>query len=872
MHDWKKAFGEPDAAFEQRVQRTLRRIQEKEEAKVKKKLTLSIAIAFALCLTVITLSALAATDFLGVIKPDVTLNPLSQSASENPTDMPLPAESTPTPLPAVTMVPDETLVPDVTPMPTGDIRSFMTPTPMATAEMAMAMPTPMPKQTDYNYDGAGIESTLKDIIETRSTAYYTTRTDDYYHETYLCFAEGAEKMPDYVIPITQEEAEASGRKLCLKCIYTEGLWYYATDNGDFYHGDRYCSGMKNASLTHISELEALQKEPCPVCISLTVYTSDATPFYHSLSGCFGVFDLDVMNSKEAQAQAKDPCPVCMKALYYFVSDQDAAAPYYHVTPECSRAYGALPGTLVSAKMYDKEPCPECIGNPVFCTPHGAYYHTDTACSGMVCADEVPAGFAEVVMGKKACPVCAAVIPKATAVPAKDAYYYSAIDAYFHAMTSCPAFTHSEGKTNAAKLEAIGKLPCEKCVNVTFYIKDALPFYHSVLGCFGEWELNAISSDTPKIERFEACPQCVEELFCFLPAVNADYPYFHVSVSCPDLSAVELANRGTLNDAFSMGKVACPECTQMYYCNLKGSVNYHISASCPGLEPETAGMVLEGTALNMGKVICPLCTAPLPTHTPAPEVNSGSTVVYNSSNGFYHIIPNCPQAERYGEPVKTTDSMALAAGSIVCDECVRCYMEDEIEMYHMDRNCPAVYGNLSSVIWMDVMNIGAGLEYSACGECTFLSEGKDAYYHGDVNCAEKLTGGTNMFPGTEAYMLRIGKSPCPDCMIETAEVQPTQTPPLMENPSETDSPSAIASSCSVPLTLDLPQPGYSEEMRVINFIAEGFGDGQFYADGNSVTHYLLCETMNAPSAEFRADILRIYGGPSPEELSVIADFR
>ena len=79
MRNLKRAFGSPDAAFQERVRETLFRIEEKEEKPVKKKLTLSMALAFALCLCIVTMSALAASGKLGETAPDVTQQPLSHS-------------------------------------------------------------------------------------------------------------------------------------------------------------------------------------------------------------------------------------------------------------------------------------------------------------------------------------------------------------------------------------------------------------------------------------------------------------------------------------------------------------------------------------------------------------------------------------------------------------------------------------------------------------------------------------------------------------------------------------------------------------------------------------------------------------------------
>ena len=88
MRDWKKAFGQPDDEFNLRVQQTLLAIEEKEEEPVKKKMTLSLAFACILFVTVLALSAYAASNILGG-RPDETLSPGENSLSD-PTPRPCP--------------------------------------------------------------------------------------------------------------------------------------------------------------------------------------------------------------------------------------------------------------------------------------------------------------------------------------------------------------------------------------------------------------------------------------------------------------------------------------------------------------------------------------------------------------------------------------------------------------------------------------------------------------------------------------------------------------------------------------------------------------------------------------------------------------
>ena len=83
MRDMKRAFGSPDDGFTLRVQQTLLAIEEKEEQPVKKKMTLSLAFACILFVTVLAVSAFAASNLLGG-RPDETMPPLAPGATDTP--------------------------------------------------------------------------------------------------------------------------------------------------------------------------------------------------------------------------------------------------------------------------------------------------------------------------------------------------------------------------------------------------------------------------------------------------------------------------------------------------------------------------------------------------------------------------------------------------------------------------------------------------------------------------------------------------------------------------------------------------------------------------------------------------------------------
>ena len=79
MRNLKRAFGNPDPEFHERIRQTLFLIEEKEEKPVKKKLTLSMAFTAILCFCFLT-AAVYARSAWSPGTPDATHPPLSQSS------------------------------------------------------------------------------------------------------------------------------------------------------------------------------------------------------------------------------------------------------------------------------------------------------------------------------------------------------------------------------------------------------------------------------------------------------------------------------------------------------------------------------------------------------------------------------------------------------------------------------------------------------------------------------------------------------------------------------------------------------------------------------------------------------------------------
>ena len=169
-------------------------------------------------------------------------------------------------------------------------------------------------------------------------------------------------------------------------VSINGMTFYSTLNGRYYHLDAQCGGMQDAMPFTGAAAQASGKAPCPVCIGGEAdgaeadplglcYTLPAGQYYHFRLDCSGMTGARVDTVRNAMAEGKQPCPVC-------------AGAEAEVTPEPTPTpVPGEPGEL-----------------PVYYTSQGNYYHGDALCSGMRNAGAHT--LAEAVDdGKTRCPVC-----------------------------------------------------------------------------------------------------------------------------------------------------------------------------------------------------------------------------------------------------------------------------------------------------------------------------------------------------------------------------------------------------------------------------------------------------------------------------------
>ncbi len=236
--------------------------------------------------------------------------------------------------------------------------------------------------------------------------YYATANGEYYHKRATCSGmKGATK-------ITQAAAEAAGKSPCPTCV---GSVYSA--GGKYYHKDKHCDGMQNAKLVTILDAEKAGQTACPKCIGgtapstpdntgddddsdLAYYATENGEHYHRNATCSGMKGATKISEKAAKKAGKTPCPKCIGTVYA-VDGGD----YYHKTATCSGMKNAKLMTVDQAELSGHAPCPTCMGGTpidkdntgtsgssgtkvdpdtteVWVTIEGSKYHSKQYCSGM----------------------------------------------------------------------------------------------------------------------------------------------------------------------------------------------------------------------------------------------------------------------------------------------------------------------------------------------------------------------------------------------------------------------------------------------------------------------------------------------------------
>ena len=174
--------------------------------------------------------------------------------------------------------------------------------------------------------------------------------------------------------VSLKDALLMGRTACEVCCPSAAMEFYCTLDGNYYHAQDDCSGMRNASKVTYAEARVLGKKRCPTCIGGTdetesaentaaatgyyVYATPKGTFYHVNSTCSGMKNAEQVLLSDMLKQGRPPCPVCCPDAETIVF-AESGNPYYHSYATCSGMTQATQGILVNALAAGLTRCPEC---------------------------------------------------------------------------------------------------------------------------------------------------------------------------------------------------------------------------------------------------------------------------------------------------------------------------------------------------------------------------------------------------------------------------------------------------------------------------------------------------------------------------------
>ncbi|MEG1813832.1 MAG: hypothetical protein RR337_11100 [Clostridia bacterium] len=355
--------------------------------------------------------------------------------------------------------------------------------------------------------------------------YYATNAGRYYHKNATCGGmKGAKK-------VTKEAAIKNGKRACPVCLSTQANSVYATSGGKYYHKNKTCSGMKHAAKMSLATAKGKGKTACPICYKAQAakdtyyYATSAGRYYHKNKTCSGMKNATKMSLATAKNKGKRPCPTCLTGApsgkYYYATKGNR---FYHTKSNCSGMTGASKVTLAAAKKGGKTACPVCVKHTsnakptpavkkVYCyaSSGSRYYHKNKACSGMKNARKVLLAVAK-NKGKTACPVCVSKTVKSTNLTTsfadkKTVCYASGSSAYYHSDKNCVSGLK---KTTVAAAKSKRKSACPSCaqrLNTYVYVTRSGTKYHRKSTCAGAVNAYKISLSTALKDNYVRCTKC-----------------------------------------------------------------------------------------------------------------------------------------------------------------------------------------------------------------------------------------------------------------------------------------------------------------------------------------------------------------------------
>ncbi|MGI6174263.1 MAG: hypothetical protein ACOYI8_10260 [Christensenellales bacterium] len=484
--------------------------------------------------------------------------------------------------------------------------------------------------------------------------YYMTQNGKYYHKTSTC--SGMRNA----VNTTAEKAKAAGKTPCPVCAGkvasdtagSAASGYYSTPTGKYYHANKNCSGMKNATKITAAVAKQRKQTACPICIGKkasasssekSYYATTGGEYYHTKSNCSGMKNATKISLETAKKYKKKPCPKCVSQgssssssvpetslTYYYAT---ASGKYYHKTSTCSGMKGAKKITLATALKNGKTKCPRCLSGTsntaVFATTGGRYYHSKSTCSGMKNPIAVTLAKAKAA-GKTACPVCyGSKTSKAKTVPSTAKLYATANGRYYHTKSTCSGMKNAK-RITLATAQKYGKTACPVCASgvvaasqttttskVYCYATKSGKYYHKKSTCSGMTNASKIPLATAKKAGKVACPVCVtgtavattaadKGTTCYIFPGNG---FFHAKSSCSGLTD---GKKTTVNAAKRKGYTVCPVCAgnklSTYVWVEALGLKYHASKTCREIT-STPTKVSLATALERAYKRCPVCDAP-----------------------------------------------------------------------------------------------------------------------------------------------------------------------------------------------------------------------------------------------------------------------
>ena len=596
---------------------------------------------------------------------------------------------------------------------------------------------------------------------------------------------------------------------------TSSAYVYSPATGLYYHSKSDCTNIdKGVSVSRVPRDVAennRKQSACPVCIgaaadgdTTTYYATRGGTYYHVDRTCQGMTDATVYTKEAAERAGKTPCPVCILktaqslktgSVKFITSDtRDRSninvyytkkGKYYHMTSTCSGMTGASRNSLKNALLAGKEACPTCCkaaGSSVYCTKNGEKYHLDKTCSGMTNAMEVTLSEA-MVMGKKRCDVCikSGALPTASQLAKQaeenslDTYVYGTPKGqYYHTDQYCSGMKDAQRYTlKSMLLQKRAACPvCASASNTVVYAKEGGTYYHSYATCSGMSNASSGTMAQAIAAGYKRCPRCWSDTGTngtlstgtasttsaaatatasntYVYATQAG-SYYHLTSNC---SGMKNASRITLKQAINAGKRACPTCAgaagrKVY--STEGGKNYHSSPVCKESGMKNGQARTLAQALMMNQTACKYCIGRRSSSSSSKSAAKSGTTVSS----------------------KTVQSIKAAAAKLKNSHTyksgksgIKVYARADGQYYHRRKNCSGMT-YASRITLEQAMNYGKHACPVCCAKArrTVYATRGGKYYH-----YSKTHAGVGAKSGSLASALGFGYDPCPYCVTKTKAI-------------------------------------------------------------------------------------------------------